>query len=615
MKRERVSIVFVSNGGAGGMLIHANFIKAFHDYLQDENLKIAVVGHSSGDFNNAVFKKQLYIDEYFCASEKKKVIFYDVYVNLNFYPDVKFESDRVAIESPKLHRLLEEWRSFIQSDKIRQANIERPTDDLSTYVFGVVNGKNFVNIGDVGGLLGIEKDLRLPLHLHKGENDVLKKFNLENYVYITLQRGATPGLNMKELPKLWPLEYYNELIRLLKCIFPEYKIVQLGESKDRCGQMEGIDINLLEKTDWEDLKVLLKNAWLHIDGECGMVHMRRALKGGPSVVLFGPTPMEFYSYDENINIKADEGCKHWCARISDFWQYRCLKSDHPACMWQLTPQKVLERIMLHYILEQYKYKSNEVRVWDTLDQLISDNRVRIAPDYYQTMLKRFYCYHYELVKIKIKDLKVHVLTNSGFKLLPVWESPAYLYLKGDKENYESYVTRLQSANCDRMHSVERFCELKAEFEEKGYDASYKLLIDGDGRIRDGQHRASWLMHKYEEEYEIEACRIYFSEELFPFWKIEKGSKIVIYGYGNMGRKYEEQIKRSGYCNLLYIVDSNYDTYTVGYPPVYEPSVLKQEPMGYDYVVVSVKNDKNSQDIVRNLLDIGISQEKIISFIQ
>lgn len=39
----------------------------------------------------------------------------------------------------------------------------------------------------------------------------------------------------------------------------------------------------------EKLKVILKHAKLHIDSEGGLVHLRHAIKGGPSVVLFGPT--------------------------------------------------------------------------------------------------------------------------------------------------------------------------------------------------------------------------------------------------------------------------------------------------------------------------------------
>lgn len=67
----------------------------------------------------------------------------------------------------------------------------------------------------------------------------------------------------------------------------------MGESPERCKTLHGIDVNLIGKTDWDDLKILLKNALYHIDGECGMVHLRKALKTGPSVVLFGPTPIKF----------------------------------------------------------------------------------------------------------------------------------------------------------------------------------------------------------------------------------------------------------------------------------------------------------------------------------
>ncbi|MDR1246033.1 MAG: FkbM family methyltransferase [Clostridiales Family XIII bacterium] len=44
--------------------------------------------------------------------------------------------------------------------------------------------------------------------------------------------------------------------------------------------------------------------------------------------------------------------------------------------------------------------------------------------------------------------------------------------------------------------------------------------------------------------------------LFPFEKIKKGSRIVLYGGGLVGREYIRQIREKDYCEILYIVDRN-----------------------------------------------------------
>ena len=102
--------------------------------------------------------------------------------------------------------------------------------------------------------------------------------------------------------------------------FPSLSIVQVGRENPE-SDLVGTDIDLRDQTSFEELKVILKQSALHIDGECGMVHLNHAL-GGRSAVLFGPTNMDFVGYPENINVKAKDACPLWCewvGRVPNLW--------------------------------------------------------------------------------------------------------------------------------------------------------------------------------------------------------------------------------------------------------------------------------------------------------
>ena len=50
------------------------------------------------------------------------------------------------------------------------------------------------------------------------------------------------------------------------------------------------------------------------------------------------------------------------------------------------------------------------------------------------------------------------------------------------------------------------------------------------------------------------------EYMFPFDIVERGSKVIVYGAAEKGQEYVEQIKRTGYVELVRWVDKNYKKY-------------------------------------------------------
>ena len=92
----------------------------------------------------------------------------------------------------------------------------------------------------------------------------------------------------------------------------------------------------------EDVKVVLKNAALHISSEGGIAHIATQV-GTRCVVLFGPTPVHYYGYPTNINIVSPV-CSE-CMEISPDWFTKCPRGLEKAeCMSGISAEMVLDAI-------------------------------------------------------------------------------------------------------------------------------------------------------------------------------------------------------------------------------------------------------------------------------
>lgn len=349
--RKGIKILAKVNGGFGTVLVRANFLYCLYEYLgAGADVQIYAVAHRSADMNDAIFKGVPGIswygteDEWQAVRQKK----FDLVFELDLYPRIISFRKVCSWRNRKFAGLVEAWRSFIESPGLTE--YRRNLREAKQYEFRrcIIQGKGILDSADIGGLIGVGREYRMPVACGKDENSVLRKFGLLGKSFITVQRGINPKLGVNESPRMWPSAYYEELIALIKDIYPEYCIVQLGESVGHCIPLKGVDISLVGLTEWDDLKVLLGKAVLHIDGECGMVHLRKALHAGPSVVMFGTNPVAFNGYDGNINLVGD-GCSGWCAEIDDGWQYRCPRGYEVApCMKSLSPEMVFDAIRRYF---------------------------------------------------------------------------------------------------------------------------------------------------------------------------------------------------------------------------------------------------------------------------
>lgn len=204
-------------------------------------------------------------------------------------------------------------------------------------------GKNCYTILDASGAFGIVNS-DVIFEVEKDYEDEYKSLSLGDN-YITYNYGASDPLrNGKPQTKMWIYEHHCRLNALLKDAFPDIKLVQLGASD--VVKIPGADEYVLGRH-LEVTKHVLKNSIVHIDCEGGLVHIASQL-GTKCVVMFGPTPVGFFGYDNNINI-VDGKCKECCGLVPD-WYTRCYKYESPICMKSITPEKVFEEIKK--ILEQ-----------------------------------------------------------------------------------------------------------------------------------------------------------------------------------------------------------------------------------------------------------------------
>lgn len=297
---------------------------------------------------------------YFCYDHKNVVdmVFSDGYID-GFVPHnyEPLEYDLVIsgchafhfdhADEERLKALAPRWMPSFKRAKTLQEKIKTILDN-TPHVDGlwakisVEYGSTRVqNMGLTSGISVWQND-RAPIALdEKKQAAVLKKFDLENVDYVTIHDGTNNNTNLHghAATRCWPRAHWEQFGHLLKEQFPHLKIVQLGGSNSTA--FDFADVCLVGKTTVADLPYILEGALLHIDSESGMTQLAN-LTHTKAVVLFGPTPVEYFGYAQNINLQSDV-CRN-CMNIVSDWMSHCplFKTNH--CMQSIFPQRVLAEV-------------------------------------------------------------------------------------------------------------------------------------------------------------------------------------------------------------------------------------------------------------------------------
>ena len=168
----------------------------------------------------------------------------------------------------------------------------------------------------------------------------------KKYFTFSTSSNIRDGAN-EQATKCWPHTYWVELIAKLKATFPTIECIQLGE--ENATAVAGANVTYLGKTNLQTMLSIMKGSLLHLDCDCGLVHIAKAV-GVKSVVLFGPSSSEYVGYRGNCNI-ASPYCGN-CWHTTESWNIKCpLGFKKAKCMDALTPEIVFKK-MIEFIKKE-----------------------------------------------------------------------------------------------------------------------------------------------------------------------------------------------------------------------------------------------------------------------
>ena len=102
--------------------------------------------------------------------------------------------------------------------------------------------------------------------------------------------------------------------------------------------------------------------------------------------------------------------------------------------------------------------------------------------------------------------------------------------------------------------------------------------------------------------------------IFPYESIKFGSKIIIYGFGNVGYDYVVQLKKNKYADIIFILDKNAqykNCLEENNVDILKPEAIYKLPQCYDYIIIAIENREICKIIQKKLIDNGIKESKII----
>ena len=171
----------------------------------------------------------------------------------------------------------------------------------------------------------------------EADAEALRRFSLTGRDFITVHNGFDPNFIVSggRATKCYP--HFDATLAGLKAARPGLLIVQLGTTTSEA--IAAADLNLIGRTSLAEAAALLRATRLHLDNEGGLVHLA-ACYGRRSLVVFGPTPSDYFGYSSNINV--DPLRCGGCWWIEESWMDRCPRGmKQPECMFAQPPDKLV----------------------------------------------------------------------------------------------------------------------------------------------------------------------------------------------------------------------------------------------------------------------------------
>jgi len=95
--------------------------------------------------------------------------------------------------------------------------------------------------------------------------------------------------------------------------------------------------------------------------------------------------------------------------------------------------------------------------------------------------------------------------------------------------------------------------------------------------------------------------------LFPFAKIPQNSRIVLYGAGNVGKQFYDQITETNFCEVVLWLDKKADGILTKQPE----TISGLNANDYDFAIIAIENEIIMLEIKALLMNYGVPENKIL----
>ena len=93
--------------------------------------------------------------------------------------------------------------------------------------------------------------------------------------------------------------------------------------------------------------------------------------------------------------------------------------------------------------------------------------------------------------------------------------------------------------------------------------------------------------------------------VFPYPNVEKGSDVIVYGAGEVGQSYYDQIQENQYCNIVAWVDKNKNFRNN------VEEVGRVLELNHAKIIIAIKSEDVAKEIINELSGLGVSEERML----
>lgn len=345
---KKINIAISVEGGIGDIVVALNYVYAFAQKYSDNSSRLDIFCFRNYEITKMLFGNDIATNIICCNHDdffkKKYHGKYDIYICLSRYPRVFHKN------AEKLFARNEKLLDYIlMLEKFRLTHPRfldhGPIYDGQQAIFESIRGRKRIQQPDVDGSLGLSEKFLFDF---SDRCDFTVINELSRYAMgkriVVLVNAVDSKYGTVNSTKSWMRSYWDIMVEKVKNERPDLFLVQIGAGDtEQC--IKGVHLSLVNRTSFSETMGILGRADLLISNEGGMVHVRHALNGGKSIVIFGSTEEKFFGYSENVNIRG-KGCMLSCEWNANNWQKRCINKmgGTKACTLSLLPEEVLEQI-------------------------------------------------------------------------------------------------------------------------------------------------------------------------------------------------------------------------------------------------------------------------------